>query len=44
LPLPVVAGKVGGWKKYFTVEQNEMFDKFHAERMKGYEDIPFQFE
>ena len=28
-------GKVGEWKKYFTEEQNELFDKVFKERMAG---------
>ena len=28
-------GKVGEWKKCFTEEQNELFDKVFKERMEG---------
>ena len=28
-------GQVGEWKKYFTDEQNELFDKVFKERMEG---------
>ena len=30
-------GKVGEWKKYFTEEQNELFDKVFKEKMGGTE-------
>ena len=36
-------GDIGGWKNYFTVAQNEQFDKLIAEKLKN-EPIPFQFE
>ena len=26
-------GRVGGWKDYFTEEQNELFDKIFSERV-----------
>ncbi|XP_006820103.1 cytosolic sulfotransferase 2-like [Saccoglossus kowalevskii] len=28
-------GKVGGWKKHFTVAQNEEFDKWYFESLEG---------
>lgn len=28
-----IAGKVGGWKKVFTVAQNEKFDKLFQEKI-----------
>ncbi|XP_077996345.1 sulfotransferase 1C2-like [Glandiceps talaboti] len=36
-------GKVGGWKNYFTVAQNELFDKSYTEWMKG-TGLDFDFE
>ncbi|XP_013388069.1 sulfotransferase family cytosolic 1B member 1-like [Lingula anatina] len=36
-------GVVGDWKNYFTVAQNEMFDKVHEEYMKN-SDIQVKFE
>ncbi|XP_074645909.1 sulfotransferase 1C4-like [Tubulanus polymorphus] len=36
-------GKIGGWKKFFTVEQCEIIDKIHADRLAG-TGLSFQFE
>ncbi|KAL9989308.1 hypothetical protein ACROYT_G003843 [Oculina patagonica] len=36
-------GKVGGWKEYFTEEQNQLFDKVFKEKMKG-TGLTFEFE
>ncbi|XP_077996202.1 sulfotransferase 1C2-like [Glandiceps talaboti] len=36
-------GKIGGWKNYFTVAQNELFDKHYQEWMKG-TGLDFDFE
>lgn len=38
------AGKIGSWKKRFTVEQNELFDKLFHQRMKGKDLPPITFE
>ncbi|XP_074645227.1 sulfotransferase 1C4-like [Tubulanus polymorphus] len=36
-------GKIGGWKKFFTVEQCEIIEKIHADRLGG-TGLSFQFE
>ncbi|KAJ8040251.1 Sulfotransferase 1C2 [Holothuria leucospilota] len=36
-------GVVGGWKEYFSPEQNEFFDKLYAEKMAG-SGLSFDFE
>ena len=36
-------GKVGNWKEYFTVAQNEAFDKLIEERLRG-SGIDFEYE
>ncbi|XP_070538366.1 sulfotransferase 1C2-like isoform X2 [Ptychodera flava] len=36
-------GVSGGWKNTFTVFQNEAFDKYYDEKMKGYEDLKYEF-
>lgn len=35
-------GKVGDWINWFTVAQNEEFDKIHNERMKSSK-LPFTY-
>lgn len=32
-------GQVGGWKDYFTEEQNELFDKVFSERVGDLETL-----
>ena len=36
-------GQVGGWKEYFTEEQNKLFDKVFKEKMEG-TGLTFEFE
>lgn len=36
-------GQIGSWKDRFTVAQSEAFDRYYAERTKGY-DIEFKFD
>ena len=37
------SGKVGQWKKYFTVAQNEWFDEMYMDRLKN-TGLEIQFE
>ncbi len=39
----VFAGTVGDWRNYFTVAQNEMFDREYNDKMKG-TGLNFDFE
>lgn len=34
-------GEIGDWKNHFKVSENERFDAFMAEKMKGMEDLKF---
>ncbi len=36
-------GQVGGWKDYFTDEQNQLFDKVFKEKIEG-TGLAFEFE
>ncbi|XP_077999418.1 sulfotransferase 1A3-like [Glandiceps talaboti] len=36
-------GVAGDWRNWFTLAQNERFDKVYAEKMKGYEEYMYKF-
>ena len=37
-------GQIGDWKNHFKVAEDERFDAYMAEKMKGMEDLKFTFE
>lgn len=39
-----IAGKSGGWRSKFTLEQNDMMDAWIAENMKDFPDLKFDYQ